>query len=203
MAACWRPLTWKPTAAAHAVGLYASQLLSLNLPQDDKRLLAFVETDGCFADGVAVATGCTVGHRTLAVVDYGKVAAVFVDTETSCAFRVSPHPAAREHATTYAPSAGNHWQAQLEAYCVMPAQELLRMEPVALTTPVAAIISQPGLRVPCDRCGEEIMNEREVVVAGRPFCRGCGGQRYYEWLAPPEPARPPTPQPPAAERGGD
>ena len=50
------------------------------LPQTDKRLYTFVETDGCFADGVMVATGCSLGHRTLRLIDYGKVAATFVDT---------------------------------------------------------------------------------------------------------------------------
>ena len=57
-------------------------LLNLPLPQKDKRLLTFVETDGCFADGVSVATGCWLGRRTMRLVDYGKVAATFVDTHT-------------------------------------------------------------------------------------------------------------------------
>ncbi|HZY41747.1 MAG TPA: FmdE family protein, partial [Anaerolineae bacterium] len=49
------------------LGLLAGFELGLTVPQSDKRLLAIVETDGCFADGIAVATGCTVGHRTLRV----------------------------------------------------------------------------------------------------------------------------------------
>jgi formylmethanofuran dehydrogenase subunit E len=43
------------------MGLYAAELLGLALPQSDKRLFTIVETDGCFADGVSVATGCTLG----------------------------------------------------------------------------------------------------------------------------------------------
>ena len=43
------------------MGMLAGELLGLELPQTDKRLITFVETDGCFADGVAVATGCTLG----------------------------------------------------------------------------------------------------------------------------------------------
>ena len=39
------------------MGIVAAQLFPLELPQKDKRLLAFVETDGCFADGVSAATG--------------------------------------------------------------------------------------------------------------------------------------------------
>ncbi|MCZ7672117.1 MAG: formylmethanofuran dehydrogenase subunit E family protein [Chloroflexi bacterium] len=41
-----------------------------------------METDGCGADGVAVAADCHVGRRTLRVVDYGKMAATFVDVQT-------------------------------------------------------------------------------------------------------------------------
>ena len=46
-------------------------------------------TDGCLIDGIAVATGCWVGNRTLRVVDYGKSAATFVDTATQRAPRAS------------------------------------------------------------------------------------------------------------------
>lgn len=57
------------------MGMLAAELLDIDLPQINKRLLVIVESDGCFADGVATATGATVGHRTMRVEDYGKVAA--------------------------------------------------------------------------------------------------------------------------------
>ena len=164
------------------MGLYASDLLSLELPQRDKRLLTLVESDGCFADGIAVATGCSIGHRTLRVEDYGKVAAVFVDTEASYAVRVWPHPNARARAALQARPSTSQWQAQLDAYCVMPAGELLRVAWVALAVPAATIVGRPGLRVSCVRCGEEIMNGREVLLTGQPYCRGCLGRRYYKSL---------------------
>ncbi len=72
------------------IGLAGLKSLGFSKPPVDKRLLVILETDGCFADGVIAATGCTVGHRTLRVEDYGKAAAVFVDTETSRAFRLAP-----------------------------------------------------------------------------------------------------------------
>src|SRR3990172_10577507 len=63
------------------MGLYAGEILNLDLPQTEKRLLTIMETDGCASDGVAVATNCWVGRRTMRVEDYGKVAATFVDTQ--------------------------------------------------------------------------------------------------------------------------
>jgi formylmethanofuran dehydrogenase subunit E len=161
------------------MGLYAGEVLGLSLPQGDKRLLAFVETDGCFADGVSVATGCRLGRRTMRLVDYGKAAATFVDTLTERAFRISPGPEARELALNYAPDAPDSWHAQLEAYQVMPDEELLKARFVILTVPLQEIISRPGLRVPCEACGEEVMNERELFVGGRVLCRACAGDGAY------------------------
>jgi formylmethanofuran dehydrogenase subunit E len=61
----------------------------------------------------------------------------------------------------------------------MPAAELLAAEPVSLAVPIEQIVSRPGLRALCEACGEEVMNAREVAMAGRTLCRGCAGERYY------------------------
>ena len=66
----------------------AGRLLGLDLPQADKRLLAIVETDGYATDGIAVATGCWVGRRTMRIQGFGKVAATFVDTMGERAVRI-------------------------------------------------------------------------------------------------------------------
>jgi formylmethanofuran dehydrogenase subunit E len=162
-------------------GILAAELFDLPLPQVDKRLFAFVETDGCYADGVSVATGCWLGRRTLRLVDYGKVAATFVDSMTGQALRVSPQLSARRTALECAPGEPDSWHAQLAAYKVMPTSELLRVEEVRITISLEEIISRPGLRVTCEECGEEIMNAREVPVAGRTLCRRCAGRDgYYE-----------------------
>ena len=65
------------------MGLLAAEVMGLDLPQTDKRLLTIIETDGCAADGISVATGCWVGRRTLRVEDYGKVAATFWANSTA------------------------------------------------------------------------------------------------------------------------
>lgn len=144
-----------------------------------KRLLTIVETDGCGADGVAVATDCVVGRRTLRVFDYGKVAATLVDTLSGRAVRVAPSLRARTLSSQYAPSASNPWHGYLQAYQIMPDGALLQIQPVELTLSLAEILSKPGLRVVCQRCGEEIMNEREVSLDGAVLCRACAGEAYY------------------------
>jgi formylmethanofuran dehydrogenase subunit E len=150
------------------------------VPRDDKLLLAIVESDGCFADGVSVATGCTVGHRTLRVEDYGKVAATFVDVQTGRALRLAPRLDVRQRAWAYVPGETRQYFAQLHAYQVMPEEELLSVQEVQLTTPVGALISRPGIRINCVVCGEEIINEREIYIEGAGICRACAGQPYYQ-----------------------
>lgn len=162
------------------MGLLAGQILGLELPQSKKRLLAIIETDGCFADGVSAATGCTVGHRTLRVEDFGKTAAVFVDTESGNAIRIAPALELRQRAEAYAPAGETRrYFAQLRGYQVMPDDQMFTVEQVTLNVPVETIVSRPGVRVNCDSCGEEIINERQVTRHGLTLCRACAGQAYY------------------------
>jgi formylmethanofuran dehydrogenase subunit E len=162
------------------LGLAGMKALGFDAPPDKKRLLVMVESDGCFADGVTAATDCTVGHRTLRVEDYGKTAAVFVDTLTGRAVRVAPALDVRQKAYAYAPAEPRHYFAQMQAYQVMPDDEMFTVTPVMLHTPIASIVSRAGVRVNCDVCGEEIMNEREVCQDNLTLCRACAGQAYYQ-----------------------
>ncbi len=161
------------------MGMLAGVLLDFDLPQSGKRLLAIVETDGCVTDGIAAATGCAVGRRTMRIEDFGKVAATFVDAETERAVRIVPRNEARAVAREYAPGASDRWHAQLAGYQRMPDEQLLRWEWVTLRTPVRAILARDGVRVLCDECQEEIINDRQVVRDGVVLCRACAGQAYY------------------------
>ncbi len=166
------------------MGLYAADLLAVAVPTTNKRLFAFVETDGCLVDGITAATDCAVGHRTMQIMDYGKTAATFVDTETERALRVLPARESRERSYAYAPDAPDRWHAQLAAYQIMPTTELLQAYPVALTVSLKALISHHGDRVVCAACGEDIINERFVEKGGQKFCRACAGAAYYQVLSP-------------------
>jgi formylmethanofuran dehydrogenase subunit E len=167
------------------MGLLAAKLLELDLPQtSQKRLFAFMETDGCAADGVSVATGCWIGRRTMRIVDYGKVAATFVDMNTKKSLRIYPSLDSRRLAREMFPSARSRWHAQLKAYQLIPDNLLLMVEPVVLHNDLSAIISRAGVRVNCDHCGEEIINEREVILDDETLCRACTGNGYYMSLPP-------------------
>lgn len=168
------------------VGLLAGSLHALTVPQPhaSKRLLTIVETDGCFATGVSIATGCFVGRRTLRVEDYGKLAATCIDTHSGTAWRILPRPDARAQAAHYAPHIAPHWQQHLYAYQHMPNELLLLAQRVSLTTPIEQIISSKRHKARCEQCHEEINNQREVLHAGRILCRSCAGNSYYRLHSP-------------------
>jgi formylmethanofuran dehydrogenase subunit E len=162
------------------IGLAGMRTLSFHEPLKKKQLLVISETDGCFVDGVIAATGCTVGHRTLRVEDYGKVAATFVDIVTGRAVRIAPTLDIREKAYAYAPDEPRRYFAQMQAYQFMPDDEMLSIQEVTLCTSLERILSRPGVRVNCDLCGEEIMNEREVHQNGHTLCPSCAHGGYYQ-----------------------
>lgn len=173
------------------MGLAGAAALELSTHRADRRLVAIVETDGCFAGAVEATTGCKVGHRTLRVADYGKVAATFIDRRTEAAVRVSPRPGIRLRAHDFAPDESKPYYAQLAGYQRMPVEDLLVIRPVRLNPPLRKLISRAGVRVICQICGEEILNERELTVDGQVICLSCAGDSYYtvvktdhdSWLA--------------------
>jgi len=161
------------------IGMAGMKVLGFDEPPTKKQLLVISETDGCFVDGVIAATGCTVGHRTLRVEDYGKVAVTFVNTTSGYAVRIAPRLDVRERAAAFIPNEPRHYFAQMQAYQSMPDEEMFTVATVEMVTPIAEIISKPGMRVVCDLCGEEIMNEREVHQNESTMCRSCWGDGYY------------------------
>lgn len=162
------------------IGLAGALALGFEPPVLHKRLLVIVETDGCFADGIEAATGCSVGHRTLRVEDYGKIAATLIDVTLGRAVRLAPCADARERAALFAPGERRPYFAQLAAYQAMPDLELLSIQEVRLNVPLEALLSRPGVRDRCELCGEEIINGREVRQAGRSLCRACARGAYYQ-----------------------
>jgi formylmethanofuran dehydrogenase subunit E len=166
------------------LGLAGIHALGFNEPPTKKQLLVISETDGCFVDGVSAATGCTVGHRTLRVEDYGKVAATFVDTMTGYVIRVAPRLDIRERACSFAHhDEPRHYFAQIQAYQAMADEEMFTIQEVMLNSPIEQIVSRPGLRINCYVCGEEVMNEREVICNGLTLCRACANGAYYQPIA--------------------
>ncbi len=93
----------------------------------------------------------------------------------------SPPGPARERAAARLPSI-DRWHAQRQAYQELPDDELLVARAVALNLDLDAVISRPGLRVVCEACGEEVINQREAETGGQVVCRACADGAYSRSL---------------------
>ena len=164
------------------MGLLAGKLLNLDLPRQDKKLLVIAETDGCTVDGLIASTGCHVGGRTLRILDFGKVAATFVHTNTDMTVRIVPMPDIRSLASEYIPQAKTKWESMLLGYQQMPDDALFKLLQVKLSVPIAEVLSRAGKRAICEVCKEEIINGREVIYVGMVLCQACVGNSYYQVL---------------------
>lgn len=163
------------------MAMVGCQTLGIDEPRGSKRLLVYVEIDRCAADAIGSVTGCRLGKRTLKHVDYGKLAATFVDTVTGRAVRVAALEEAREQAPAYAPHvSGDRHPIQAAAYAVMPDEKLLTVREVKLSVPREDMPGPPISRVRCAVCGEGVNDRREVRDSGQVLCRACAGGAYYE-----------------------
>jgi len=108
-----------------------------------KCLVVFVEIDRCATDAIQALTGCSLGKRTLKHLDYGKMAATFVDTQTGNAVRVIARDDAREKALAYCEGDCETSEAQLIAYQKMPDDELLVVQRVKVDIPPEDLPGRP------------------------------------------------------------
>ncbi len=145
-----------------------------------KRLLTFVEIDRCATDAVSLVTGCRLGKRSLKFLDYGKVAATFVDLETGRAVRVAARDDARVKAKAMFPHLSDATQAQLEAYKLMENEDLFNLQAVRVALKPEDLPGRPHSRVACAQCGEGVNDGRELRLGDRVLCRSCAGESYYE-----------------------
>jgi formylmethanofuran dehydrogenase subunit E len=148
---------------------------------DRRKLIVWVEIDRCMADAVSAVTGARLGKRSLKYVDYGKVAATFLNTETHQAVRVVALESSRELADQRHPDVPNRSDRQFLTYREALDSELFLVEPVEVQYSELDAPGRPRSRVICARCGEGINDGREIQLAGddEVVCRPCGSGGYY------------------------
>jgi formylmethanofuran dehydrogenase subunit E len=165
------------------MALLGCRLIGLDDPSSDeqvKRLMVYVEMDRCAADAVAHVSGARLGRRSLKFVDYGIMAATFVNLESGAAYRVISTEEARDLALSYAPEISPKYQQQLEAYQRMPDRVLFMVQQVRVAISEFDLPGPTRHRVSCARCGQVVRDHREVVVDGAALCRPCAHGAYFQ-----------------------
>jgi len=147
---------------------------------DRKKLYVLVEIDRCATDAIQSVTGCSLGKRSLRWLDFGIMAATFVNLKSGQAVRVTAREEARALSAKYCPELADKYQRQLEAYRIMPEEELFTVQAVTVTIPECDLPGRPLRRVQCVQCGDYVQDCREVERNREIICRACAGQRYYQ-----------------------
>ena len=147
--------------------------------KDRKSILVFVEMDRCATDAVQSITGCSLGHRTMKFMDYGKMAATYVNLKTGKAARIVAREDSRNKAREHFPEIENKYAGQLEAYKIMSDEELFDVMEVSVKVAPEDMPGRPMRRVQCDSCGEHVQDMREINRDGKILCRPCAEGGYY------------------------
>lgn len=164
------------------MALLGLRLLGFDAPptlEQLKKLLVFVEMDRCTGDAVAFVSQVRLGRRSLKYMDYGIMAATFLNLETGRAFRLISTEESRELAALYAPEEPDRRRAQLLAYQVMPDAALFRVQEVEVPLSELDLPGPTRRKVACVKCGQVVRDGREVLRDGQPYCRPCATGAYF------------------------
>ena len=169
------------------MAMAALELIGINDPKgaDRKKLYVLVEIDRCATDAIQSVTGCSLGKRSLRWLDFGIMAATFINLDTEKSVRVTAREEARSLSESYCPAIADKYHRQLEAYKVMPLNELFTFQEVKVPLRDCDMPGRPLRRVQCGQCGDWVQDCRELEQEGRILCRSCAGERYYQVIVPP------------------
>lgn len=180
-------------AAGVMAGVHAMRELSAT-SAGTENLLAVVETNSCFVDGVQFVTGCTVGNGALIYRDVGKTAMTLVSREApddGVRIRVTEpepvanrdHPEASEPFETVAADRtgtpgdrerlGERRREAAFDLIDRPVSDLCAVETgVTVDLPDEAPAYEDAT---CADCGESVAAQKTVERDGVPCCRDCTG----------------------------
>ena len=164
------------------MALLGCRLIDIHEPKgiDRKKLIVWVEIDRCMTDAVGAVTGARLGRRSMKFVDYGKVAATFLNTETGQAIRVVAKDESRLLADLRYPDIESKKERQLLAYREASDDELFSVASVDVVYGEMDAPGRPRKRVSCSICGEGINDGRELAApGGAVLCVPCSSGGYY------------------------
>jgi formylmethanofuran dehydrogenase subunit E len=160
-----------------------------------EEVVAIVETNSCFADGIQFTTGCSLGNNALIYRDFGKTAFTLAKRSGEgiriavIAERVFQERSAEtnelfdkviiNHCGTDEEQKRLHqlWAELSFNVLKLPNDEVFKIEKRIVDLPSYARIFAS---VKCCICGESIMEPRARLRDGQSICLPCSGQEYYQ-----------------------
>ena len=182
-----------------ALGVKAGQYALTSLARHGhglEEVVAIVESNNCFTDGIQVVTGCTLGNNGLIFKDLGKTAVTVARRADGAALRLVLRADFRAGLFARYPAAGPLFDLVVVKRQGTPEDRhrfqhlwaaVARRE---LETPVAEQFVIHNLTIPvpeptrvlsgatCSLCGEGVTEHRLRVLEGQPVCLACAGEEY-------------------------
>jgi formylmethanofuran dehydrogenase subunit E len=160
-----------------------------------EELVAIVETNNCFSDGVQIVTGCTFGNNALIFRDYGKTAFTLA-RRSGEALRVCVRPdrvmeerspeamelfekvvLQRKGSEAEERRLNALWKELSFQVLELPGEEVFDIHREAIRVPSYARIFASAR---CTVCGESVMEPRVRMRGGEPVCLACSDQEFYQ-----------------------
>jgi len=154
--------------------------IGINDPKgkDSKDLMVIVEIDRCATDAILVTTGCHPGKRSMKILDYGKMAATFINLRTNKAVRIAVKN--RQGDKIYTKEMIEN-DPDTTDFAVIPDDELFSIMEVKVELKPEEMPGRPVRSVVCSACGERVMDAKDVARDGKILCTPCAANtRYYK-----------------------
>jgi formylmethanofuran dehydrogenase subunit E len=131
---------------------------------EDEELVAIAENDACGVDALQCVTGCTFGKGNLLFRDYGKQVFTIYCRSSRKGVRVHFHGKG-------IPEDLRENRSEMSAWILSaPNDSILSVTPITIPEPEPARISDS---IPCEFCGEGVMESRIRQHNGKPACIPC------------------------------
>lgn len=181
---------WMQTCVDYHGHVCMGQVLGVRLAErgmgligttDRKKMIVFAENDRCIADALQIMTGTRLGRRSFKLRDYGKMAAVFLNTDTGEAWRVWVGGDLDAIAMGQKVTKENK-EEYLRVVLEAPTEQLLKEKKVKVELREDEMPGKPKRVVICVRCGEKVMDSKDVATKEGDLCESCFRGAYYRPL---------------------
>jgi len=160
-----------------------------------EEVVAIIETNNCFSDGVQFVTGCSFGNNALIYRDYGKTAftlarrsgeAVRISVKADRVMEKRTPEATQLFEKVVVERSGTKadrerlsklWKELSFRILNLPDEEVFDIKRMTVDVPAYARIFA---NVKCHMCGENVMEPRARMKDDKPVCIPCAGQEYYQ-----------------------
>ncbi len=146
-----------------------------------RSMIVYVENDRCIADAIQILTGTRLGRRSMKLVDYGKMAATFINTNTGDAYRVWVSGKINE-IIGKPPNDRLEKEQQYENLLASASEDVVSVQKVTVDIPPEALPGKPKRTVRCAKCGEKVMDSKDVPGDKGPLCLACAKGPYYSLI---------------------